>query len=199
MNKLWPLILKEVKELVRDPKILIGVILMPVIIFPIMGGAIQVSQESVQRAVRGASFAVWTDDDGFVTDALLNYLYTNNTVVPLDADSLEDALTFFTTTDSTALVYIPDGYNDNITLGIQGGVKIYANLKKLNMAETQSTDLVSNLINIYNYYFSISKIETILSQSGASGTPTGYRNPITIDYASILKGSVFRWRQPVLP
>ena len=190
MNKLWSLVLKEVKELVRDPKILIGVILMPVIIFPIMGSAIQISQESVQRAVRGASFAVWTDDDGFVTDALLNYLYTNNTVVPIDANSLEDALTIFTSTDSSALVYVPDGYNENITLGIQGRVKIYANLRNLNMAETQSTDLVSNLINIYNYYFSISKIQTIITQSGAPGTATGYRNPITIDYASILKGSV---------
>ena len=190
MNKLWALVVKEVKELVRDPKILIGVILMPVLIFPIMGSAIQISQDSVQRAVRGASFAVWTDDDGFVTDALLGYLYQNNTVVPVEATSLENALEIFTSTDSSALVYIPTGYNDNITLGRQGTVKIYANLRSLNMAETQSTDLVSNLINIYNYYFSISKIQTLITQSGSTGTATGFRNPITIDYASILKGSV---------
>jgi ABC-2 type transport system permease protein len=190
MNNLWALVIKEVKELVRDPKILIGVILMPVLIFPVMGSAIQISQESVQRAVRGASFAVFTDDEGFVTEALLEYLYTNNTVVPIEADTLQEALTIFTTIDSNSMVYIPQGYNENITLGKQGGVKIYANLKSLNMAETQSTDLVSNLINIYNYYFSITKIQTLLTQSGAIGTSTGYRSPITIDYASILKGSV---------
>ena len=190
MNNLWALVLKEVKELVRDPKILIGVILMPVLIFPIMGGAIQISQESVQRAIRGASFAVWTDDDGFVTDALLNYLYTNNTVVPVEAESLQEALALFTSTDSNALVYIPRGYNENISLGRQGMVKIYANLRTLNMAETQSTDLVSNLINIYNYYFSISKIQTLITQAGAVGTATGFRSPIVIDYASILKGTV---------
>ena len=138
MNKLWALVLKEIKELVRDPKILIGVILMPVIIFPIMGSAIQISQESVQRAVMGASFAVWTDDDGFVTDALLSYLYRNNTVVPVEAATLEEALLSFTSTDSAALVYIPNGYNDNITQGIQGQLKVYANLRNLNMAETQS-------------------------------------------------------------
>ncbi len=190
MNNLWALVLKEIKELVRDPKILIGVILMPVLIFPVMGGAIQISQESVQRAVRGASFAVWTDDDGFVTDALLNYLYSNNTVVPVEAESLQEALTLFTSTDSNALVYIPQGYNENISLGRQGMVKIYANLRTLNMAETQSTDLVSNLINIYNYYFSISKIQTLITQAGAVGTATGFRSPIVINYASILKGSV---------
>jgi len=190
LNKLLSLVIKEVKELVRDPKILVGVILMPILIFPVMGSAIQISQESVQRAVRGASFAVWTDDDGFVTDALLDYLYTNNTVVPIEADTLEEALTLFTGTDSNAFVYIPDGYNDNITRGRQGAVKIYANLKDLNMAETQSTDLVSNLINIYNYYFSISKIQSLMANAEAIGTATGYRNPITIGYASILKGSV---------
>jgi len=190
LNNLVALIIKEVKELVRDPKILIGVILMPILIFPVMGSAIQISQESVQRAVRGASFAVWTDDDGFVTDAMLDYLYTNNTVVPIVAGNLEDALTFFTSTDSSAMVYIPAGYNDNITQGQQGRIKIYANLRKLNMAETQSTDLVSNLINIYNYYFSITKINNLLTESGGIGTAIGYRNPITLEYASILKGSV---------
>jgi ABC-2 type transport system permease protein len=190
MNNLWALVMKEVKELVRDPKILIGVVLMPVLIFPIMGSAIQISQESVQRAVRGASFAIWTDDDGFVTDALLDYLYTNNTVVPIQANSLEEALVIFTSTDSNALVYIPIGYNENITMGKQGEVKIYANLKNLNMAETQSTDLVSNLLNIYNYYFSITRIQTLISQADAIGIASGYRNPVTIEYASILKGSV---------
>ena len=182
MNNLWALVVKEVKELVRDPKILIGVILMPVIIFPVIGSAMQISQESVQRAIMGASFAVWTDDDGFVTDTMLNYLYTNNTVVPIQATTLEDALLSFTSTDSAALVYIPRGYNENITLGIQGNLKVYANLRNLNMA--------TSLINIYNYYFSISKIQLLMTQAGAQGTPQGYRSPITISYASILKGTV---------
>lgn len=190
MNKLWSLVVKEVKELIRDPKILIGVVLMPIIIFPIMGSAIQVSQESVQRAVRGASFAVWSDDDGVVTDALMTYLYTDNLVVPIEAVNLEDALSQFTETDSSSLIYVPPGYNDNVTLGQQGRLKVYANLRKLNMAETQSTDVVSSLINVYNYYFSIQKIENLIESADARGTPLGYRNPISIDYASILKGNV---------
>jgi ABC-2 type transport system permease protein len=182
--------MKEVKELVRDPKILVGVILMPVIIFPIMGSAIQISQESVLRAVKGASFAVYTNDEGFVTDALLNYLYRNNTVVPIEANNIEDALTIFTSTDSSALVYIQKGYNENATLGIQGRLKVYANLRRLNMAETQSTDVVSSLINIYNFYFSLEKIDNLIQEADAVGTATGYRSPISIKYASILKGSV---------
>ena len=163
---------------------------MPIIIFPVMGGAIRISQESVQRAIVGASFAIYTDDEGFITEALLEYLYRNNTVVPIEAASLEDALRQFQDTDSSALIYIPRGYNDNLTQSMNGELRVYANLRKLNMAETQSTNVVSSLINIYNYYFSISKIRRLLEQTGGTGTPEAIRSPISIRYASILKGTV---------
>jgi len=163
---------------------------MPIIIFPVMGGAIRISQESVQRAVVGASFAVYTDDEGFVTEAFLEYLYRNNTVVPIEAASLEDALRQFQETDSNALIYIPRGYNDNLTQSMRGELRVYANLRKLNMAETQSTNIVSSLINVYNYYFSISKIRRLLEQTGGTGAPEAIRSPISIRYASILKGTV---------
>lgn len=155
-----------------------------------MGGAIRISQESVQRAVVGASFAVYTDDEGFVTEALLEYLYRNNTVVPIEATSLEDALRQFQEGDSSALIYIPRGYNENLTQSMRGELRVYANLRNLNMAETQSTNVVSSLINVYNYYFSISKIRRLLEQTGSVGTPEAIRSPISIRYASILKGTV---------
>lgn len=190
MNNLFALIVKEVKELVRDPKILIGVILMPIIIFPIMGSAMQISQESVQRAIIGASFAVYTDDDGFVTDALLDYLYSNNTVIPIEAENLQDALIQFQNTDSNALIHIPKGYHENLTLGQKGTLRVYANLKKLNIAETSSTNTVSGLINVYNYYFSLNKIQTLIDKTDSNAVPEAIRSPIRISYASILKGNV---------
>lgn len=163
---------------------------MPIIIFPVMGGAIRISQESVQKAIVGASFAVYTDDEGFVTEAFLEYLYRDNTVVPIEAASLEDALRQFQETDSNALIHIPRGYNDNLTQSMKGELRVYANLRKLNMAETQSTNVVSSLINIFNYRFSINKIERLLEQTGGLGTPEAIRSPISIRYASILKGTV---------
>ena len=133
MSKLSSIIVKEVKELVRDPKILIGVILMPILIFPVVGSAIRISQESVQRAVIGASFAIYTDDEGFVTEALLEYLYSNNTVVSIEAASIEEALRQFQETDSNALIYIPIGYNENLTLSMKGELRVYANLMEIGL------------------------------------------------------------------
>ncbi|UCH57369.1 MAG: ABC transporter permease [Candidatus Bathyarchaeota archaeon] len=190
MGSLTALIIKEVKELIRDPKILIGVILMPLIIFPIMGSAISISQESVQRALISASFAIYNEDQGLVTDAFLEYLYANNTVVPLQAASLEEAIAAFQETNATTLLHIREGYSDNITRGLKGELKIYANLKSLSIAEAGTTDTLGGLVNIYSYVLSITKINTLLEQVGEAVDARNVRNPLTVDYASIIKGTV---------
>jgi len=163
---------------------------MPILIFPILGSAITISQRSVERAIITATFAVYTDDEGIVTEALLDYLYNNNTVIPIQAGSLEDALAQFQSTDSNALIHIPEGYSDNITRGQRGVLRVYANLKTLNMAETQSTHVVGVLIDIYNDKFSLVKIRRLLEETGTLGIPEAVRSPISVSYASILKGNV---------
>jgi ABC-2 type transport system permease protein len=190
MGNLTAIVVKEVKELIRDPKILIGVILMPILIFPVMGSAIQISQQAVQNALISASFAVYTEDEGFVTDAFMEYLYNDNTILPIEAANLEDALIQFQETDSNAMIHIPPGFNDNITLGERGILRVYANLRTLNMAETQSTDIVSYIINFYSVEFSKVKIRRLLEETSTLGNPLAVRNPIGISYASILKGNV---------
>ncbi|MDH5199702.1 MAG: ABC transporter permease [Candidatus Bathyarchaeota archaeon] len=190
MRSIRPLIVKEVKELVRDPKILIGVILMPLLIFPVMGSAISVSQKSVMRAIISASFAVYNEDEGPAVGALLDYLFTNNTVIPIEAESLQDALIEFQGTNATALLYIRDGYSENASRGFRGRLKIYANLKSMTIAEAGTTDTVSNLIGIYSYQLSMSKIHRLLEEAGDPSDPTAVRSPLSVSSASIIKGNV---------
>jgi ABC-2 type transport system permease protein len=190
VGSLKSLVVKEIKELVRDPKILIGVILMPLIIFPVMGSAISISQKSVMQAMITASFAIYDEDHGQASDELLSYLYMNNTVITIEADSLEEALTTFQDTNATALLYIREGYSENVSEGLRGDLKIYANLKSLSIAETSSSDSLSSLVNIYSYLMSLSNIRGLLLDVGELGDPYVVRNPLTISYASIIKGNV---------
>lgn len=190
MRSIRPLIVKEVKELVRDPKILIGVILMPLVIFPVMGSAISVSQKSVMRAIISASFAVYNEDEGPAVGTLLDYLFTNNTVIPIEAASLQDALIEFQSTNATALLYVRDGYSENASRGLRGRLKIYANLKSMTIAEAGSTDTVSNLIGIYSYQLSMSKIQRLLKEAGDPSDPNVVRSPLSVSTASIIKGNV---------
>ena len=189
-SSLITLIVKEVKELVRDPKILIGVILMPLLIFPIMGSAISISQRSVEQAIISASFAVYNEDEGDVAGALVNYLDANNDLIHIESSNLEGALLAFQETNASVLLYIREGYSDNITRGLRGGLKIYANLVSLTIAETGLTDVISNLLGRYNVDFSINRIERLLAEAGESAEPDAVRSPLSVSYASVLKGNV---------
>ncbi len=189
-NSLTPLVVKEIKELVRDPKILFGVILMPLLIFPVMGSAISISQESVLRAMISASFAIYDEDRGPAAEALKGYLEANNTVISIEAASLAEAIIALQESNTSVLIYIHEGYSENISRGMKGWVKLYANLKSLNIAETGQSDRVSSLINIYNYWFSLSKIKQLLDEAGESADPAAVRSPLSVSYASVLKGNV---------
>lgn len=190
MGSLTSITLKEIKELVRDPKILFGVVLMPLLLFPVMGSAIQVSQQSVERAIVTSTFAVYTDDSGVVTSTMLDYLKTNRTVSVIQANGLNQALAQFQGTTSGAMIYIPSGFSENVTTGVKGKMIIYGNIKNMNIAETQSTNVVGTLVNIYSYYYSIARIDSLLQAAGEVASPDAIRTPISIDYQSIIKGNV---------
>jgi ABC-2 type transport system permease protein len=189
-NSLVNLVIKELKELIRDPKILIGIILMPLIIFPVMGSAINISRRSVEKVIISASFAVYDEDMGDAARALSDYLEASNDIIIITAPDLEEAIASFLDKDASVLLHIRDGYSENITGGEMGGVKLYANLKSLTIAETGQTDLIRQLLFIYNINVSNDKIRRLLAEAEERALPEAVRNPITVTYSSILKGKV---------
>jgi len=184
------IVYKEIKELIRDPKILFGVVLLPLLLYPLMGQGLQISQESVQTAIKGAKFSVYSDDAGNIAGILVQYITTNNTVTNIQASGLEDALVKFKDSDTVAMVYVPNGYSQNITNGLRGHVKIYGNLKNLNIAEASGVDVAGSLVSIYNYYYSLAIINQLMEVTGELGSAAVVHDPLSISYASIIKGNV---------
>ncbi len=190
MGSFTSIVSKEIKELARDPKILFGVVLLPLLLYPLMGQGIQISQQSVETAIKGATFSIYTDDTGQIANALVKYITTNNTATFIQATSLQDALVKFKDSSSVAMVYIPNGYSQNITAGMKGNVKIYGNLKNLNLAEATSTEVAGSMVNVYNYYYSLALIKNLVVATGVNGNPETIHDPISVSYASIIKGNV---------
>jgi len=184
------IVYKEIKELVRDPKILFGVVLLPLLLYPLMGQGLQISQQSVQTAIRGAQFSVYSDDNGQVAGIFVQYITTNNTITNIQATGLEDALVKFKDSNSVAMVYVPNGYSQNITDGLKGHVKIYGNLKNLNIAEASGVEVAGSLVSVYNYYYSLAMIKQLMVATGNLGDSEAIRSPLSISYASIIKGNV---------
>jgi ABC-2 type transport system permease protein len=184
------IVYKEIKELMRDPKILFGVVLLPLLLYPLMGQGLQISQQSVETAIKGAQFSVYSDDSGQIASILVQYITQNNNVTNIQSPGLGDALVKFKDSSSVAMVYVPNGYSQNITDGLKGRVKIYANLKNLNIAEASGAEVAGSLVSVYNYYYSLAIIKELMVVTGNLGSPVAIHDPLSISYASIIKGNV---------
>ena len=75
-------LLKELKELMRDPKILLGMIIIPVIMFPVLGAVINFSMQSAQESAAKTVVLVLNHDAGKNSTEFIAYL--NSSVRAVD-------------------------------------------------------------------------------------------------------------------
>ncbi|MCW8802356.1 MAG: ABC transporter permease, partial [Candidatus Bathyarchaeota archaeon] len=126
LEGLMTIVIKEIKELARDPKILLSMIVVPLIMFPLMGFAIQTSMESAEQRIEETSIAIINQDQGPVSLSFENYLALFNfTITSLDEVSLEQAINQIQDTNITNLIIIPEGFSQNITDGKTGSLTVY--------------------------------------------------------------------------
>ena len=68
------ILIKELKELIRDPKILIGMIVVPLVMFPILGLVLGYAVESAQEQAQQATLLVIDNDGGNWSQTFIDYL-----------------------------------------------------------------------------------------------------------------------------
>ena len=65
---------KELKELVRDPKILVGMIVVPLLMFPVLGLVLGYAAETAQEQAQQATLLVVNNDGGNWSQIFIDYL-----------------------------------------------------------------------------------------------------------------------------
>ena len=127
LRDLKAIVSKEVKELVRDPRILLGMIIVPVIMFPIMGAVMQSVFTQVQEGMKQVTVGVADFDHGNWSQALIeNLTRLGANVISIEADNEAQAIQRMQTYNLTDLIVIPDGFSQNITEGRKAQLKIYS-------------------------------------------------------------------------
>ena len=191
-SSLRTIILKELKELLRDPKILIGMVLMPVLILPVMGGGISLSQKAVEKELAQASMGVWDRDGSSASSTLIGFLLSaNQTVIPISAADEAEAIEGLLETNATVLLEIPEGYGANVSRGERGVLHVYAVLKSIGIAEVSRGGIIEGVVNAYRYKLSLEKIWELLQQAGVTGVdPTAVYSPLSVEYSSVIKGNI---------
>ena len=128
------ILVKELKELIRDPKILVGMIVLPLVIFPVMGLVLGYAVESAQEQAQKATLLVVNNDGGNWSQAFIDYLKSTGTkTVVVNNLSAEQVVTrdLLAQNNSTQFIEIPDGFSVNMTEhtsgnhGITATVNIY--------------------------------------------------------------------------
>ena len=153
------ILIKELKELVRDPKILLGMIIVPLIIFPVLGGIMSYSVQTAQEQAQKATVLVINNDGGNWSQEFVNLLnstakvYVEKNVTSLTDEVVQQLLSHYNTTQ---IIEIPKGFSENVTQHLNVNSTITATLKFYGVFtgsgifEGIGASLIDNLVYQFN-------------------------------------------------
>jgi len=189
VSSLVNLVLKEIKEMLRDPTILLGVVLMPLLVFPAMGLLMNISTTALEESLKGVSMAVMDQDNGpMAEDLVLRFGALNATLIEIEASTVEDALESLQGSNITVLIVIPSDFSHNLTSGFRAELKVYSVIKSLSISEGGKASVANAPINIYERLLVYRAIEEGIPDK----EPWTVLDPIAVNSFIVFKGKVVK-------
>jgi len=180
---LFNVIVKEVKELVRDPTLLLGMIIVPLIIFPLMGFAVQTSMKAAEESMGNISIAVMDFDKGTVAENLTNFLTAwNVAIVKIDDLNFTEAVNYVQQSNLTGLIVIPVNFSNNITEGLKAELDVYTVFRGGGIAESTGSSMISTLLKSFEESLVVQKVGEEFQ------APENILDPVDMSEKSIVKG-----------
>ena len=177
-------ILKEVKELIRDPKILLGMLLVPALMFPIMGFVVQTAMTAAEESMRSVSIAMMDLDRGPFAENLTAFLTALNVrIVELNDLGLNEAFNYVQQSNLTGLLVIPPDFSNNITQGLEAELDLYTVFRGGGIAESTGSSAISVLLKTFEEGLVVQKVSEKFPEN-----PGTVLNPIEVSEKSIIKG-----------
>jgi ABC-2 type transport system permease protein len=179
-------LLKELKELMRDPKILVGMIVLPLIMFPVLGLVMGYAVSSAQEQAQKATVLVVDNDMGNWSQTFIGYLNQTMKTEVVTNTSTQDVLdqNLLSYYNSSSFMEIPAGFSQNMTQHMQGNYNITAT------------------VNIYST-FSGGSLFSDIGSSGLTGFVTLFNRAVAPDVvltaqSTIIKGQVQEGIDPAM-
>ncbi len=185
LKALRNIVAKEVKEMVRDPRILLGIVLAPLLIFPLLGFMFRTSTEAMQQSIKTISIAVIDLDKGSVAQNLTDFLksFPSVKVETIDAQNIDEIASTVQTSNVTAVIVIPQNFSLNITNGEKGELKIYGVFRGGGIAESVTFSAVQNLLESFKKNLVLETVQQKFPEN-----PDVVLEPIGVSQESIVKG-----------
>jgi len=191
VSGLGNLVTKEVKEMLRDPKILLSMVLMPLVVFPAMGAAMNISTTAVEEAVKevsmALSMALIDNDHGLIAENLVSSLEAMNvTVIEMKGTTVNEALETLQESNVTTLVVIPLGFSQNLTSGRRGEIEVYSIFKSIGLSEGMKASAATAPISIYESLM----VNRAIQQVFPGIEPGTILDPIAMKNLVVFKGRI---------
>lgn len=179
------IIIKEVKEMARDPRILLGMILAPLIIFPLLGLLFRTSTEAVQESLRTTSIGVADLDNGEIAKNLTQFLKSNQNVrlINITAQDVNEIVASAQASNLTAVIVIPRDFSRNVTSGLGAELKVYGIFRGTGIAESAGFTIVQGLLESFKQTLIFDTVQTKFPDN-----PNVVLNPVDLSLGSIVKG-----------
>jgi len=171
------ILVKELKELMRDPKILVGMIVLPLIMFPVlglvMGFAVQSAQEEAQRATL---LVVNNDNNGTWSNALVTFLNSTMNVEVVRDLSPQNIVDqgVLGKYNSTMFLEIPSGFSTNLTMHADGAWNI------------------TGMVNVYGVFNGGGGIFSGIGGTSVTAVVAGFNRAVAPDVVAVSQSSIIK-------
>ncbi len=151
-------LIKEIKELVRDPKILLGMIVVPLVMFPVLGGVMSYAVESAQEKAAQATLVVVDNDGGDWAQNFTASLQLYGVQVSLESHvelDKENVSRLLSEHNATQILEIPRGFSEAVNAhfsnsSVKAYVNFYGVLLGTSVFESVGSSLIEGLVSLYN-------------------------------------------------
>jgi len=187
MGKLRPLVEKEVKDLLRDPRIYIG-LMIPIIMLPLIGFVMSTAIQSAADVTTGNLTIALIDYDG--TNASKNFtsLLDNMglNIVDVNNGSLDKALEEARTFGSKALLIIPKGFEENLLSLGKVNVEVYSIVESVGISSASVQSAIDGFLDMSSETLSA----MLISKLAPGIEPDIIRNPLNVTRYTVIKDIV---------
>ncbi len=185
MSKFTTILIKEMKDLLRDPKILIGMIVVPLIMFPAMGAMFRTGVES---AGGETAVGVINYDNGEFSKVVIAILQNDPGVklVEVKSQDVKEAIREVESENVKILIAIPQGFTESIQAKTGTKIKVYAIIKGLGISEVITTARIDAIIVGINRQLAAAVIKSQMPDVD----PINVLDPITADGYTVVKGEI---------
>ncbi|MDI6690525.1 MAG: ABC transporter permease [Candidatus Bathyarchaeota archaeon] len=143
-------LLKELKELIRDPKILLAMVIVPLIMFPILGAILNFSMQAAQETATKITVLIINRDGGENSTRFMEYLKASMKVFTVNVSKIEDAVPLLTEYNATEIIEIPETFSQCLAAEENVTIRVYSVFSGAGLFEGAGSSILDGLVEQFN-------------------------------------------------